>query len=661
MMVPTIRMTRTLTSAAASGGGRRCVLALTGAESESEAEAGLHMAAAHEQQRYTPYMTSTSALAHAFGNNNTSDSARSLRVSTHSSTSASSPFAQLMSCSSDTLQRRYLQHSSAPARQSPSSAEPKADTADMPPPFIEQLTAAIREHRQNGNEAVNDNDILSTNYSLRYRHATDEGLTTIIDIDDNSASASEHASNAQSPTLPDCVVYPRSTAEVSLILSLCNTHLVPVVPFGAGSSLEGHITPLKNTNSSNNVNDDSDKQEQYHHSQLRVCLDMSQMNAVLEVNHEDSDCFVESGVTLSQLDGELRHSGLFFSVDPGADATIGGMTACRASGTTAVRYGTMRENVLGLTAVLADGSIVHCGGIHTRSKKRSNGYDLTALMIGSEGTLGVITEVRLKLQPVPDQVATATCSFDSLHDAVQSVIDTMQMGLPVTKIELMDDAQVKAINNYCGFSMPEKPTLLYEFSGIGLESDESSTSSSSSSPVSEAVSSIAMSNNGNGFEYVTSADDRKRLWTARKNAYYAARSVRTGPRMLSFSTDVCVPISHLASSIVETKEDLIKYNIIAPIVGHVGDGNYHCLVQVNLDDDDEMRRVEEVFENMVKRAIACGGTCSGEHGIGRGKLKYLKIEHGEGGIQVMHTIKKALDKNNILNPGKMGSDLSRLL
>jgi len=371
------------------------------------------------------------------------------------------------------------------------------------------------------------------------------------------------------------------------------------------------------------------------------------MSRILEVNAEDADCLVEAGVTRLELNNHLRDTGHFFSVDPGADATLGGMAACRASGTSAVKYGTMREVVMAVKAVLADGTVASCGGIRGRSRKRSNGYDLPALLVGSEGTLGVITELRVRLYPIPSNVSVATCSFETMEDAVTSVTETMMLGLPVARIELMDEAQVHAINHYCKMAMPEKPTLFYEFH-------------TDSEDVAAATEAIARDNGGAGFEYATEPEERTRLWHARHNAYYAARSIRTGDRIQSFPTDVCVPISELAGSILDTKRDLDENGIIAPIVGHVGDGNYHCLCIVNIDDEDEVRRWQGVVSRMVMRAIDVGGTCSGEHGIGLGKLKYLRHEHGDGAVDAMHAIKRALDPNNILNPGKIGSMIPRL-
>ena len=453
-------------------------------------------------------------------------------------------------------------------------------------------------------------EVMTLSAATRTKHAEDEGASKIL---------------GEGMGVPGAVVFPRTTEEVSTVLRMCNENEVPVVPYGVGTSLEGHIAPVAEKRAI-----------------PPLTINLRGMNKVLEVNAEDGDVLAEAGVTRMELNAHLRDSGHFFSVDPGADATLGGMASCRASGTTAVRYGTMRDVTMGVTAVLPDGSVAHCGG---RSRKRSNGYDLTGLMVGSEGTLGVITELRLRLFPIPDKVSAATCYFDTMEGCVNSVTETLMMGLPVARIELMDDVQVRAINQYSGFSMPELPTIFYEFHGDAGEE---------AAATAEA---IAKSNGGGGFAFATKQEDRTRLWSARHTAYYAAQSLRPGERMQGFPTDVCVPLSELAPSILETKRDLDENGIIAPIVGHVGDGNYHCLCLVNLDDEDEKRRWKGCVERMVLRAIEVGGTCSGEHGIGHGKLKYLRREHGDVAVDAMHAIKKALDPNNIMNPGKLGSHI----
>jgi D-lactate dehydrogenase (cytochrome) len=361
------------------------------------------------------------------------------------------------------------------------------------------------------------------------------------------------------------------------------------------------------------------------------------MNEVLEVNAEDLDCRVQAGVTRKSLASELRSSGLFFPVDPGADATLGGMTATRASGTNAVRYGTMRENVLGLTAVLADGSVIQTGG---RSKKSAAGYDLTRLLCGSEGTLGVITEVQLKLYGLPEADSAGVCSFRSLENAVNTVISVMQTGIPVARVELLDDVQMKAVNAYSGLDYPEEHTLFFEFHGTEKGVREQS----------EMVEALVKDFDGSAFRWSTLQEDKNRLWQARHDAYYAAMALRPGTQ--GWPTDVCVPISRLTECIMETKKDLTDFDMISPIVGHVGDGNFHLLLLVHPDNKNEMKSAAEVNDRLVRRAISMGGTCTGEHGVGYGKLQYMELEHGSS-LSVMRAIKRVLDPDNIMNPGKM--------
>ncbi len=415
---------------------------------------------------------------------------------------------------------------------------------------------------------------------------------------------------------PDAVAFVRSTEEVAAIVSVCARNAVPVIAFGTGTALEGHVQAL----------------------QGGVCIDLTQMNEILEVNAEDLDCRVQAGVTRKQLNEHLRDSGLFFPVDPGADASLGGMAATRASGTNAVRYGTMRENVLGLTAVLADGRVVRTGG---RARKSAAGYDLTRLLVGSEGTLGVITEVRLRLFGRPEATSAAVCSFETLAGAVDSVIATIQCGVPVARIELLDEVQMDAVNRYSGLDYPAQPTLFYEFHGTRTGVAEQA----------ETAGAIAAENGGGEFRWATRQEDRNELWQARHDAYYSAMALRRGAS--TWASDVCVPISRLAECILETRADVDASGLLAPIVGHVGDGNFHVGFIIDPNDPDEMRRAREVNRRMVLRALAMGGTCTGEHGVGTGKIDYLQAEHGEEALSVMRQVKLALDPQNIMNPGKV--------
>lgn len=416
---------------------------------------------------------------------------------------------------------------------------------------------------------------------------------------------------------PDAVAFAASNEEVAEIVRICAGHKVPVVPFGTGTSLEGHIAALAGG----------------------VCLDLSQMNEILEVNAADLDCRVQAGVTRKQLNEHLRDQGLMFPIDPGADASLGGMTATRASGTNAVRYGTMRENVLGLTVVTADGRVVKTGG---RARKSSAGYDLTRLFVGSEGTLGVITEVQLRLHGIPETIASAVCSFETLAGAVDSVIATIQMGIPVARIELLDEVQMAASNRYSDLDYPEQPTLFFEFHGSEASAKEQA----------ESVAAIAEENGGGAFRWATLAEERNKLWQARHDAYYAALALRPGAG--GWATDVCVPISRLAECIAETRRDIDESGLTAPIVGHVGDGNFHLIYLLDKDDPKEIKRAEAHNDRMVMRALALGGTCTGEHGIGYGKMEFLKAEQGEA-VALMRSVKQALDPDNIMNPGKIFS------
>ncbi|MFQ5973758.1 MAG: FAD-binding oxidoreductase [Alphaproteobacteria bacterium] len=418
------------------------------------------------------------------------------------------------------------------------------------------------------------------------------------------------------PVPPDAVCFARSTEEVSEIVEVCAQHRVPVIPFGTGTSVEGHVTAPHGG----------------------VSIDLSQMNLILEVNADDLDCRVQAGVTRKQLNEYLRDTGLFFPIDPGADASLGGMAATRASGTNAVRYGTMRENVLGLTVVTADGRVIRTGG---RARKSSAGYDLTRLMVGSEGTLGVITEVQLRLYGIPEKMASAVCQYPSLADAVNTVIATIQTGVPVARIELLDEVQMEASIAYSKLDGYEvRPTLFYEFHGSENAVREQA----------ETVREISDEYGGSAFQWATRAEDRNKLWQARHDAYYACLAMEPGKYALA--TDVCVPISRLAEAIMETSRDVEELGFRTPIVGHVGDGNFHLLLLIDPENEDDVRRAKEVNERLVQRALAVGGTCTGEHGIGAGKLDFLVAEHGEA-VSLMRLVKRALDPHNIMNPGKV--------
>jgi D-lactate dehydrogenase (cytochrome) len=428
--------------------------------------------------------------------------------------------------------------------------------------------------------------------------------------------AREHHSRGESshpPGLPDLVCFPQSTDEVSRIVAVSARYKLPVVPFGAGTSLEGHVHAVRGG----------------------LCLDMRQMNRMVRVSVEDMDATVEAGMSRVQLAKALENTGLTFFIDPGADATIGGMTSTRASGTTAVRYGTMRENVLGLTVVLADGRVIHTG---SRARKSSAGYDLTRLFVGAEGTLGVITEVTLRLHGLPEAMAVATCAFATIDGAVNTVIEVIQLGLGVARIEFMDDRLVDAVNRYARLELPVRPTLLFEFHGI---------SEAVVAETAHLAEQLAAEHGGLGLSWETTPAGRERLWKARHDVYYAARALRPGSDVLT--TDVCVPISRLAECIVATRAELDTARFTATIVGHVGDGNFHVQCMLAPEEADE---VEAFAARLVERAQAMGGTCTGEHGVGLGKKKYLEAEHGEG-LQVMRMIKRTLDPENRMNPGKI--------
>jgi len=415
--------------------------------------------------------------------------------------------------------------------------------------------------------------------------------------------------------VPDGVAWPETTEEVQEIVRVCAEHRVPVIAFGVGTSLEGHVNAPGGG----------------------ISLDTSRLNRILEVNSQDLDCTVEPGVTREELNHHLRDTGLFFPIDPGANATIGGMTATRASGTNAVRYGTMRENVLSLTAVMADGSLLTTG---KRAKKSSAGYDLTRLFVGSEGTLGIITAITLKLYGIPQAIAGGVCPFPSVEAACSAVITTIQMGIPVARIELVNRLQMKALIGYSKLDYPETPCLFVEFHGSDAGVAEQAV----------AFGEIVAEFGGGPFISATAAEERTRLWKARHDAYWASLTLRPGAKGLS--TDVCVPISRLAECIAETEADIEEHALVAPIVGHVGDGNFHVLVLMNADDPAEIAATEAFVARLNRRAIAMDGTCTGEHGIGQGKVGFIEEEHGAG-IAVMRTIKRALDPLDIMNPGKI--------
>lgn len=432
-------------------------------------------------------------------------------------------------------------------------------------------------------------------------------------------SVREHHGRDESPfppMLPDAVVFAQTTEEVSWLAKQCNDHAIPLIPYGAGSSLEGHLLAI----------------------QGGISLDLSGMNQILAVHAEDFTATVQAGVTREQLNDDLRETGLFFPIDPGANASLGGMAATRASGTNAVRYATMRENVVALTVVMADGRIINTA---SRARKSSAGYDLTRVFVGSEGTLGIITEVTVRLYPQPEAISAAICNFPTIDNAVQSVIEIIQMGIPVARVEFMDTNAVKATNAYSNLSLKETPLLLFEFHG----------SESSVQENAQTVQEITQDNGGMDFEWAHRPEDRSRLWTARHNAYFAGLQLRPGCR--SNTTDVCVPISRLADCVSQTAADLDTASFPYTIVGHVGDGNFHVLMLLDPNNPAEWSESETLNRNLVLRAIEMDGTCTGEHGVGLHKMEFMQAEYGQDTLDVMLSIKKALDPNNILNPGKI--------
>jgi D-lactate dehydrogenase (cytochrome) len=436
------------------------------------------------------------------------------------------------------------------------------------------------------------------------------------------AAVREHHGKDESslpPMPPDAVVFAETTEEVAATVALCHAHRIPVIAYGTGTSLEGHLHAVNGG----------------------VCIDLSGMNRVLAIRPEDLDATVEAGVTRKALNAALHDTGLFFPIDPGADASLGGMAATRASGTNAVRYGTMRESVLAMTVVLPDGRIIRTG---TRARKSAAGYDLTRLLVGSEGTLGIIAELTVRLHPLPEAVVSAICAFPDIAAAVDTVIQTIQLGIPVARIELLDALSISAINRHSKTNLRAVPTLFFELHG----------SPASVAEQTGALRALATEHGGMDFEWAGKPEERSRLWQARHDAYYACLGLQPGAR--SLTTDVCVPISRLAECIGATLADLAQTGLIAPLLGHVGDGNFHMLLLVDPDDAPALAKARDFARRLAERAIAMDGTCTGEHGIGLGKRKYMLTEHGEGALDIMRAIKQAIDPDNLMNPGKILPD-----
>jgi len=465
--------------------------------------------------------------------------------------------------------------------------------------------------------ALNDLEVLPRNES---------GISTAIDVlkqrfgeqlKTSQALLEQHSHTMTyiPSQLPDAVVFAKSTEDVQDIVRVCAEYKVPIIPFGTGTSLEGGVNAPAGG----------------------ISIDLNDLNEIISVNQEDLDCVVQPGVTREALNDHLRDTGLFFPIDPGANASLGGMAATRASGTNAVRYGTMRENVINVTAVMPDGSVVKTAN---RARKTSAGYDLTKLMVGSEGTFGVITELTLRLYGIPERISAGVCQFDTVDNACQTTILAMQAGLPLARIELLDALQMEMINTYSGLSYEAKPTLFLEFHGTAAAVDEQI----------EMFNSFAEEFGGEGVQWVDTTEARNKLWKARHDAYYAMLAWRPGCR--GIATDACVPISRLAECIAETQQDAEAFNLVAPVVGHVGDGNFHITPLVMMDDADEVSRAEEFIERLNLRAIGMEGTCTGEHGIGQGKRRFVRLEHGAG-ADMMMALKKAMDPDNIMNPGKV--------
>ncbi|KAL4623501.1 putative D-lactate dehydrogenase, mitochondrial [Arapaima gigas] len=418
---------------------------------------------------------------------------------------------------------------------------------------------------------------------------------------------------------PDVVVWPRSVEEVSALAKICHRHGLPIIPFGTGTGLEGGVGAVKGG----------------------VCFSLRKMDRVLDLHQDDFDVTVEPGITRKALNSHLRDTGLWFPVDPGADASLCGMAATSASGTNAVRYGTMRDNVLNLEVVLADGTVLHTAGRGRRPRKTSAGYNLTGLFVGSEGTLGVITKATLRLHGIPELVLSAVCSFPSVQAAVDSTVQVLQAGIPIARIEFLDDVMMEACNRFSGLSYPVAPTLFLEFHGCDKSVQEQVA----------ATEDIARDNGGSHFSWAQDAEARQKLWKARHDAWYAALALRPGCK--AYSTDVCVPISSLPCIVVETKKDLKENHLTGPIAGHVGDGNFHCIMVMDPEDPDEMQRVHQFTERLARRALSLDGTCTGEHGVGLGKRTLLQEEVGPAAIEVMRNLKATLDPKNLMNPGKV--------
>ncbi len=457
-------------------------------------------------------------------------------------------------------------------------------------------------------DAAMSTEMLSELHSL-----LGDRLTTAKDVrKDHAKDVSHHL-----PHLPHAVAFPHTNTEVSQIVKICARYSVPIVPFGTGTGVEGAVVAIHGG----------------------ICVDLTQMDQILQVNQNDMDATVQAGVTRNQLNSHLSETGtgLYFPVDPGADASLGGMAATRASGNAAVRYGTMRENVLGLTVITSDGNIIHTGG---RARKSSAGYDLTRLFVGSEGTLGVITEVALKLVKTPEAVSAAVCAFSDIAAAANTAVQVIGSGIPVARLELLDEVQMGAVNAYSSLDYKATPTLLFEFHG----------SESAVTEQAQTVGTIVREHGGEGFQWAAGEEDRNRLWQARYDSYYASLALRPGS--VGYVTDVCVPISRLADCILKTKKEIQASGLIAPLLGHVGDGNFHVVFPLDPDRPEELQEAQRLSQLFVEYALQMDGTCTGEHGIGLGKIDALKQEHGLG-VDVMYAIKKSLDPQNIMNPGKV--------
>lgn len=465
----------------------------------------------------------------------------------------------------------------------PAHLLPQLDPRPVPAAMVEALKARFGER-------------CSTALAVRQQHGRDESPFDVPP--------------------PEVVVYCESTEEVAEVVRLADAHAVPVIPYGAGSSLEGHLLAV----------------------QGGVSIDLTRMNRILSVRPEDLNVTVQAGVTRMQLNNEIRHAGLFFPIDPGADATLGGMSATRASGTNAVRYGTMRDNVLALTVVTPQGEVIHTG---TRARKSSAGYDLTRLMVGSEGTLGVMTEITLKLYPLPEAISAATCSFPSIDAAVRTTIQLIQVGVPIARCELLDSHAVRAVNRHDKLVLPESPLLLMEFHGSAASVAEQAAT----------VQEIASEFGGEGFQWATTPEERTKLWTARHRAYFAGLQMKPGSRTVT--TDTCVPISRLAECINDSVAEVEASGLMYYIVGHVGDGNFHLAYLIDPDKPEERETAERLNLQLVQRALRLDGTCTGEHGIGLHKMGFLVSEAGAGAVDMMRTVKRALDPKNIMNPGKI--------